>query len=152
VIIASVVGAAFILISLLYFQPQIFDIAAKELYTTMTIEGLKDTYKVGESIDFIVRVEGYGCDKGFPSVAIYNVSTKEMVWSRFGEFRLFPAGYSCPHEYIHNVRHVGDLEKYNNDEQERLRTKGGVPIVMNDEGRYAVDVESTVKEFMVVAG
>jgi hypothetical protein len=135
----------------LYFQPQLFDIAAKEPYTTVTIEGLKDTYKDGEPIDFTVRIEGYGCERGFPPVAIYKASAEEPVWSRFGEFRLFPAGYSRPHEDIHNVRHIGDLEKYSNDEQERLRTEGSMPIVVKDEGRYVVDVESIVKEFTVIS-
>ncbi|MGI0048105.1 MAG: hypothetical protein ACREAW_01060 [Nitrososphaera sp.] len=151
VIIAGTIGIASVLIGLLYFQPQLFDIAAKEPYTRVTIEGLKDMYKVGEPIDFTVRVEGYGCDRGFPSVAIYKASAEEPVWSRLGEFRLFPAGYSCPHADIHNVRHIGDLEKYNNDEQERLRIEGGMPIVMKDEGRYVVDVESVVKGFTVIS-
>jgi hypothetical protein len=62
-----------------------------------------------------------------------------------------PAGYSCPHQDIDNVRHIGDVEKYNNDEQERLRTEGGMPIVIRDEGRYVVDVESVVKEFAVIS-
>jgi hypothetical protein len=149
--IASVVGIASILTGLLYFQPQLFDIAAKEPYTTLTIEGLKDMYIVGEPIDFTVRVEGYGCDRGFPSVAIYKASTEESIWSRFGEFRLLPAGYPCPHQDIVNVRHIGDVEKYNNDEQERLRIEGGMPIVVRDEGRYVVDIESVVQEFIVIS-
>ena len=121
----------------------------------MTIEALKDSYKVGEPGDFVVKVEGYGCDTGFPSVHIAKVSTDEPVWSRFGEIRLFPAGYSCPHEDIYQCRQIGDVEKYD-DEQERGRTEGGVPIVVNIEGKYAVHVEgglardAVTKEFTVI--
>jgi hypothetical protein len=150
-IMAGAVGVASVLTGLLYFQPLIFDFGAKEPYITVTIEGLKDTYKVGEPIDFTVRIEGYGCDRGFPSVTIHKESTGEVVWSRFGEIRLFPAGYSCPHEDIRHVKHIGDVERYNNDEQDRLRTQGGVPIVMSEEGRYVVDVESVTKEFTVTS-
>jgi hypothetical protein len=157
-IIAGAVGIASVLTGILYFQPQLFDIGAKEPYTTVTIEGLKGTYKVGEPIDFTIRIAGYGCDAGFPSVFIAKVPTGEPVWSRFGEIRLFPAGYPCPPENIYQVRHIGDVEKYNNDEQERLRTTGGMPIVINTEGRYAVHVEGGIapddpvtKEFTVIS-
>lgn len=157
-IIAGVVGIASVLTGILYFQPQFFDIAAKEPFSVVSIERLKDTYKVGEPIDFIVRIEGYGCDAGFPSVFITRASTGEPVWSRFGEIRPFPAGYSCPYENIYQVRHIGDIERYNNDEQERLRTTGGMPIVINTEGRYAVHVEGGIapddpvsKEFPVTS-
>lgn len=151
IIVASIVGVASVLTGILYFQPQIF--GAKEPFTTITIEGLKTTYRTGEPIDFIVKIEGYGCNGGFPTVMIKNTSG-EAVWSRSGEFRLFPAGYSCPLEEVYNVRHIGDLERYSNDEQERMRTKGGMPIVMNVEGEYAVEVEArspAVKEFTVIA-
>ncbi len=63
--IAGLVAVGSVLTGLLYFQPQLFDniIAAKEPFIAITIEGLKDTYKVGEPIDFIVRIEGHGCDR-----------------------------------------------------------------------------------------
>ena len=152
-IIASVVGIASVLTAILYFQPQVFaNIAAKEPHVDLTIEGLKESYTVGESIDFIVRVEGYGCDRGFPSVTIVQDSTEQAVWSRLGEIRSFPAGYSCPYENIYHVKHIGDVERYNNDKQDRMRTQGSVPIVMTIEGKYSVQVEDLVKEFAVIAG
>lgn len=147
-IIVGVVAAASVLMGALYFQPALF--AAKEPFVAVAIEGLKSTYGTGEPIDFVVRIEGYGCDAGFPSVGIVQSSTGETVWSRFGEIRLFPAGYSCPHGDIRQVRHIGDVERYENDDQERLRTRGGVPITMTDEGEYFVYVDGTTKEFTVV--
>lgn len=136
--IAGVVGIASVLMGILYYQPQLF--AVKEPYSAVRIERLEDTYLVDEPIDFIVTVKGYGCDAGFPSVYI-TTSTDEMVWSRIGEVRLFPAGYSCPNENIYQVRHIGDFERYGNDEQERRRIQGGMPIVMNSEGKYVVHVK-----------
>lgn len=152
--IACVVGIASVITGVLYFQPPVFaNIAAKEPYVAVTIEGLKESHSVGEPIDFIVMVEGYGCDGGFPSVGVIDVSTGEAVWSRFGEIRLFAAGSSCPHGEIHHTKHIGDVERYNNDEQDRLRTQGSVPIVMTEEGEYAVHVYGNVpvtKEFTVI--
>jgi hypothetical protein len=151
VVIAGVVAAASVLVGVLYLQPALF--AAKEPSTTMTIEGLKDTYRIGEPIDFVVRIDGHGCDTGFPSVGIIKASTGETIWSRLGEIRSFPAGYSCPHEGIHHAKHIGDVERYQNDEQDRLRTQGGVPIIIAEEGKYFVHVDGSVpttKEFTVV--
>jgi hypothetical protein len=41
------------------FQPRLFDdiIATKEPFIAITIEGLKNSYSVGEPIDFTFRVE-----------------------------------------------------------------------------------------------
>jgi hypothetical protein len=67
--------------------------------------------------------------------------------------KLFLASY---HEDIYQVRHIGDLERYGNNEQERQRTQGGMPIVMKSEGKYTVHLhESPVhdpvaKEFTVI--
>jgi hypothetical protein len=112
----------------------------------VTIEGLKERYNIGEPIDFLVRVEGFGCDMNFPRVLIKraahsNNQPQETVWSRLGEIRLLPAGTSCSPSEIYQVRHIGDSEKYNNDEQERLRTEGSVAITIDSEGRYAVQVQ-----------
>jgi len=156
VAIAGVVAGAAILAAIMYFQPQTL-FPAREPFTSVTIDGLKDTYRIGEPIDFTVSITGYGCDVGFPSVLIKkaNQTQEEIVWSRIGEIRSFPPGASCPLEDIHQVRHIGDLQKYNNDDQERARTQGGVPIVINKEGRYAVQVmdgnvrDPVVKEFTV---
>jgi hypothetical protein len=151
VAIAGVMGFASVLGGVFYFYPRPLDNFSAESHITVTIERLKDAYKVGEPVDFIVTLEGYGCDAGFPSVMIYKESSKEPVWSRSAEIRLFPAGYSCPHEEIHHVRHIGDVVRYNNDEQERVRTLGGMPIIINEEGRYVVDIESMTKEFTVIS-
>jgi hypothetical protein len=150
------VGAALAIAAMLHFQ--IFSMQEKQPYRTVIIDGLKGTYKPGEKIDFTVRVEGYGCDAGFPNVSI-RMSVAEgqdrVVWSRFGEIKLLPAGVQCPSTTIYQVRYIGDVQKYNNDEQERLRTDGAVPIAMEKEGRYAVEVEGgnagegTSREFVV---
>lgn len=151
VAVAGVIGFASVLGGVFYFYPRPPDNFSAEPYFAVTIEGLKDTYKAGEPVDFIVTLEGYGCDAGFPSVMIYKESSKEQVWSRSAEIRLFPAGYSCPHEEIHHVRHIGDVVRYNNDEQERVRTQGEVPIIISKGGRYVVDIESVTKEFTVMS-
>ena len=68
--------------------------------------------------------------------------------------RLFPAGVSCPDTEIHEVRHIGDLERYDRDQQERMRTNGSMPIEMDREGRYAIQVasgEPPVGQFTVTA-
>jgi hypothetical protein len=146
-VVAIVVGAASALIGLLYFQTTGFseNPFESERYVMVSIEGLKESYKVGEPIDFLVILEGYGCDAGFPHVWIEKLSSfnnqtrEEIVWSRLGEMRLFPAGYSCPYAEIYQVRHIGDLQRYNNDLQERSRTSGSMPIVL-DSGKYVVRV------------
>lgn len=150
--IIGIVAGVSIVVSILYLQPSILDIFGQnERYAKVTIEGLQRTYKIGEPIDFVVRVEGYGCDLGFPHVFVKRLSfssssdsdeTKEKIlWSRFGEIRSFPAGTSCNPTNIYQARHIGDVEKYNNDEQEQLRIQGSMPIVIDREGRYAIHVE-----------
>jgi hypothetical protein len=51
------------------------------------------------------------------------------------EIRLFAIGSLCESTEFYKERHIGDVQKYNNDEQERLRTEGKVPIILND-GKY----------------
>lgn len=160
-VVAIVVGAASALIGLLYFQTTGFseNPFESEPYVKVSSEGLKESYKVGEPIDFLVKLEGYGCDAGFPDVWIDKLlpfsdqTEEEIVWSRVGEMRLFPAGYSCPDAEIYQVRHIGDLQRYQNDLQERLRTSGSVPIVM-DSGKYVVRVsygDPEIGRFSVIA-
>lgn len=156
VLIDIAVGAALAVATMWHFQ--IFSIQEKQPYRTVTINGLKDAYKPGEKIDFIVIVKGFGCDAGFPSVSIRMYAVEEqgkVIWSRFGEIKLLPAGVQCPSTEIYQVRHIGDVQKYNNDDQERLRTDGTVSIVVEKEGRYVVNVEGgnagegTSREFVV---
>lgn len=159
-LIVGIVGIASVLVGILYFQPNILDnITSKKPYVTITIEGLLDTYKVGEPIDFLFIVEGYGCDSGFPTVSIKRISEfenqthEEMVKSRFGEIRHFPADVSCPTTDIYQARHIGDVQKYSNDEQERQRIRGSVPIIIDIEGNYVVQIgNSEVKQFRIVKG
>lgn len=153
-IVACAVGVASVIAAIFLSNP---GNAAKEPFVNVTIEGLKETYKVGEPVDFVVKVEGYGCDTGFPSVVITKADSQmqqqQPVWSRF-EIRHFPANVSCELVDLYKVRHIGDVTKYNNDEQERMRTMGSVPIILN-EGKYIVAVEritpTLTKEFSVVS-
>lgn len=157
--LALVIGIASGLIGTLYYQSQFPNsVFAKEPYAKVTIEGLKDFYKVGEPIDFNVKLEGYGCPSGFPDVWIERSSPDgtqaDVVWSRIGEIRLLPAGYSCPDTEVYEVRHIGDLERYDRDQQERMRTNGSIPIIMDREGTYVVQVtygEHAVTQFDVTA-
>lgn len=149
--IIGIVAGASIVVSILYLQPGIGIFGQNERYAKVTIEGLRQTYAIGEPMDFLVRVEGYGCDWGFPHVYVKRLSfssasdsdqtIEEIVWLRVGEIRTFPAGTSCNPTNIHQARHIGDVEKYNNDVQEQLRIQGSVPIVIDREGRYAIHVE-----------
>jgi len=145
------VAGASIVLSILYLTPSIGIFGQNERYAEVTIEGLQRIYAIGEPIDFLVRVEGYGCDWGFPHVYVKRLSfssasdsdqtIEEIVWLRVGEIRTFPAGTSCNPTNIHQARHIGDVEKYNNDVQEQLRIQGSMPIVTDREGRYAIHVE-----------
>lgn len=47
----------------------------------ISIVGLKDSYQVGETIDFTVAVKGYGTACGYPNVMIRNAATNATVWS-----------------------------------------------------------------------
>jgi hypothetical protein len=71
-----------------------------------------------------------------------------------GEIRLFAVGSVCESTDFYKERHIGDIQKYNSDEQERSRTDGKVPITLG-EGRYTAMVESivptTTKDFSVVS-
>jgi hypothetical protein len=155
-IVAGAVGVASILAAVFISSPSI--VAAKEPFVNVTIDGLKETYKAGEPVDFVVKVKGYGCDMGFPTVVIMKQEnqTQIPVWSRMGEIRLSAIGSVCESTDFYKERHIGDVQKYNKDEQERLRTVGSVPIILNG-GKYAVTVEGGVvsttvtKEFFVGA-
>jgi hypothetical protein len=156
-VVAVAVGIASILAVVLF--PSLSHASTKEPFVKVAIDGLKETYKAGEPVDFVVTVEGYGCDRGFPTVSIIKVDssnnqTQNVVWSRMGEIRLFAAGSVCESTDFYKERHIGDIQKYNSDEQERSRTDGKVPITLG-EGRYTAMVESivptTTKDFSVVS-
>jgi len=156
IVIATIVGVASGLIGILYSESQFLPIAfEKEPYAKVTVEGLKANYMVGEPIDFHVRLEGYGCHGGFPDVWIKPDGVEEeVIWARQGEIRLMPAGVSCPNVEVYEVRHIGDMERYQRDPQERLRTIGVMPITMDREGTYIVQVaygEQTLIRFDVIA-
>jgi hypothetical protein len=153
IIVACVVGAASVIAGVLYMQPQIFA-APREPYSIVTFEGLKDTYAAGEPIEFYVRIEGYGCNTGFPTVWIekeLSGNQTQLVWERLEELRSLPPGYSCPLEDLHQVQHIGDVQAYNNIEQEHLRIQGPMPIVL-DEGEYAVYAKGGTARDSTVTG
>jgi hypothetical protein len=134
-------------------QPQIFA-ASREPYSAVTFEGLKDTYAAAEPIEFYVRIEGYGCNAGFPTVWIEKElagNQTQPVWERLGELRSLPPGYSCPLEDLHQVRHIGDVQAYNNIEQEHWRIQGPMPIVL-DEGEYVVYAKGGTARDSTVTG
>jgi hypothetical protein len=52
----------------------------------VTLEGMKEVYSVGDSIDFSVTSKGYFrqvCSDYYPMVSIENIETGETVWSNF---------------------------------------------------------------------
>jgi hypothetical protein len=90
----------------------------------IAIAGLKDSYSIGEAIDFTVTVKGYGTACGYPNVLIKNVATNATVWSADRIVLVL-----CDPD-PHNVDIVWKPEGW-----------GQFPIVINEPGSYTVQAE-----------
>ena len=98
----------------------------------ISIEGLDETYKVGEKFSFHVKASGYGRFCGDPNVVIYNATNpSEILWSYQGQEFIG----MCPLRDIQN-------------------TFGYRSISINQTGSYIVSVpfgdNATKKEFTVI--
>lgn len=97
---------------------------------SITIQGLKDTYEIGEQFSFHVKVNGYGRFCGGPAVEIFKTTNRsEIVWTYDGnEF----IGINCPER---------DLDL----------TFGFRNISINQTGSYIVSINNKIEtEFSVV--
>jgi hypothetical protein len=145
--------------------PRQLPMPPKEPYANVAVDGLKASYRVGEQIEFAVKVEGYGCDAGFPQVRITRnaapdkgIYDTQTFWYRVGEGTFVPAG--CLSEYFSMVRHIGDV----NDPNEQRYSHGNtghedLPIAMRYEGEYEIVIsggsllrgQNVVREFEVIS-
>jgi len=106
----------------------------------VAIAGLKDSYRIGEAIDFTVTVKGYGNACGYPNVLIRNAATNTTVWSADRIALLL-----CdPDPDLHDIDIVWKPEDW-----------GESPIVINEPGSYIVQAEFddtiVTKEFVVAS-
>jgi len=127
IIIATGVLTIFVLKS---YQPP-FDV-------NLSFEGLQETYKIGEQIDFFVNVKGFGNNCNYPTIIITEETNRsDAVWTGGGpEF----IGINCPEHDINITFHAGsDPEK---------------PIIIKKSGKYVVSLQfgnkSIEKEFSIL--
>ena|SRR2546430_2464636 len=104
----------------------------------LSMEGLQETYKIGEQIDFFVKIKGYGNYCNGPSIIIAKETNRsDTVWIGGGpEF----IGTNCPEHDINITFQVdSNLEK---------------PLIIKQAGTYVVSVQfgnkSIEKEFSIV--
>lgn len=50
---------------------------------TLTLEGLKDHYLVGEKLDFALGIKGYGQECGTPNILIVNVKSGTTIYELY---------------------------------------------------------------------
>lgn len=92
----------------------------------LTINGLKDTYKVGEIIDVSATQKGGGC--GMPEIVIMDANNQQTVLVSKAD-----AGLLCPALVGDNVR-----AEFSMTWTPRAQ---GHPIIMNQTGRYELTIE-----------
>jgi hypothetical protein len=102
----------------------------------LTINGLKDTYKVGEEVDFIIKVTGYRRLCTFPNIAVQNTNTGQVVWYS----RTAILSFCEPAHDINEEFHPRDIDR--------------IPIILNETGTYrlgaSVGGKPLLKNFDVV--
>ena len=94
-------------------------------YTSITVDGLKDTYQMGESIEFSLLVKGYGIQREIPSLSIKKIDGQEIIWSSL---------YGSPFEPPVLPRSF--------ETNWHFPTATGVPIRINQTGTYVLKVEA----------
>lgn len=117
VTVGILVTAVFIAGILLYVYPgygwRLGTQALSEAPPKVSFEGLKDTYKVGEELDFTVKLEGYWNDCGvFPQTEIVRLRDETspndvMLWVDRGAINDY-SNPSCDHnpDMISKMRHI----------------------------------------------
>jgi hypothetical protein len=102
------------------------------------IDGLNNTYQVGEKIDFYVTLEGYGHDCGFPDISVWSADRTQYtpIWQLdSGDGNTVCSVF--PVDVPKRVLHVGTSE-----------TK---PLIVNGTGFYLAYIEGSIgQEFEVV--
>ena len=86
------------------------------------VDGLRETYKVGEPIEFLVKIEGYGSFCGTPDITVSNVKDpSEILWH--DKDQLLFIGKPCNPGEIHVTIRVGEKDN---------------PLVIDRPGTYNV--------------
>ena len=84
VIVGLAGGAAFIVVIAIIFisftGQSTISFPRQNHHFQVSVAGLKDSYEVGERIDFVMRIKGFGDSCASPSFAIRNASTLEVIW------------------------------------------------------------------------
>lgn len=116
--------------------------AAYAIYRTKTplhveMEGIKNTYRLGEKIEFTVTLDGYGYDCGFPNVLVEKINSdttqiEKTIWQlkdiKTGDNNicsLFPV--DVPKQAVH----IGASQECN-------------PLVVNETGTYIARIEGNI--------
>jgi hypothetical protein len=84
VIVGLATGAAFIVVIAILFVSFTNQSTASyprhDYHFQVSVSGLKNRYEVGERIDFVMRIKGFGDTCANPNFAIRNVDTLEVIW------------------------------------------------------------------------
>ncbi len=80
VIAGLAAGVGFVVLFAAIFTPITPALTRGRDQISLTVEGLKSTYKVGEVIDPVIKIRGYGNPCFSPNLAVRNAKTLEIVW------------------------------------------------------------------------
>ena len=84
VVVGLATGAVFIVVIATIFvsftNQSIAPFPKHDYHFQVSVAGLKDSYEVGERIDFVMRIKGFGDTCANPNFAIRNVDTLEVIW------------------------------------------------------------------------
>ena len=80
VIVGLAVGIGFVILFAVIFVPTQTLTTGRD-HIDVTIEGLKNVYKVGEVIDPVIKLRGYGNPCFSPNLAVRDAKTLEVVWA-----------------------------------------------------------------------
>lgn len=72
-----VIGIAFVVLFASIFTSS--QLSQSDRLTDLSIEGLKDSYSIGEEIDFAIRATGYGIICGYPDFKIIDLDRNEDI-------------------------------------------------------------------------
>ena len=75
-------GIALVVLLASLFNTVDMDLEKGRDYLDLSVEGVKETYQVGEKMDFIVKAKGYA-ECGYPTARIVNTDLDDTVYNIF---------------------------------------------------------------------
>src|SRR2546422_11007306 len=130
VIVGLAVGIGLIILFALIFVPKAQTLTTGRDHIDVTIEGLKNVYKVGEVIDPVIKLRGYGNPCFSPNLSVRDAKTLEVVWAS----RTALTTCEIQSQEINVDIHPEDI--------------GTTPIIINETGSYKMAASAPGKTVM----